>query len=434
MKVKIHSIPLSFIYLPMLYLVIGLGISACKPSVSLSKTPINYLYSDGTRNQQPLFKVYHADQTRSEVHYMFKNIALTYASNPDKSRDEAHVEIKWMLYANFSASEPLDSASFIKIDTITHSGVAQLQGMFELNIPQGSNRILKVITKDLQSGIETLTFIEINKSDPVSDQFFIVKRKENNTLLFRDYFYDDEELIIIYPLAKDSTLTGKHYPTLFPISAPPFSFATSTPFDFDSYTDLSLNIANDTLFFKANTRGIYHFSVGKDQRHSGLTLFQFSRDFPTVDTEMELLNPLRFLSSRKEFELLKKSEQPKQAIDNFWMATNQNIDKSRDLVKYFYNRVEAANYYYTSFKEGWKTDRGIIYIVFGPPTTVYHTPRAEHWSYGEQSPYRSLTFNFNKIKNPFTDNDYVLQRSAIYKNPWYKGVDYWREGKVTGPI
>ena len=250
-------------------------------------------------------------------------------------------------------------------------------------------------------------------------------------MLFRNYFYKNEELAIIYSQKPGAIVKGKNYQTVFPISPPPFSLESPTPFDFDNYYDLEVNFENDTIHFQSDGSGIFHFGINDDKRYSGLTLFQYSDDFPEVNTTEEMLDPLRFLTSRKEFSKMRKYQDHKKAVDQFWLSTTSDPEKAKKLVQGFYNRVEAANYYYSSFKEGWKTDRGIIFIVFGPPSLVYRSLTGESWTYGEQSSYKSLTFTFTKVNNPFTNNDYVLQRSTVYKNSWYRAIDSWRQGKVT---
>ena len=37
----------------------------------------------------------------------------------------------------------------------------------------------------------------------------------------------------------------------------------------------------------------------------------------------------------------------------------------------YYRRVRFANEEFTQYKDGWKTDRGMIYILFGPPNQVF---------------------------------------------------------------
>ena len=101
---------------------------------------------------------------------------------------------------------------------------------------------------------------------------------------------------------------------------------------------------------------------------------------------------------------------------------------------------------FTSHLEGWKTDRGMISIIFGPPSYIRKTKSAEIWYYGQQSnsnlnAYNSLNdpmriqssglkFTFDKVSNPFSMNDYELDRNYSYKSSWYRAVESWRKGKV----
>ena len=405
--------------------------SGCKRGVSLSETDFKEMYSSNSDIHQPQFKVYHSSSTETEIHYMFENKSLTYLMNEKTSTYMAQVRIGWQLYNDYTSKEVIDSSSFVKIDTIAASGLSNLQGMFKVKINEGANFILKITTTDLNNNVQTISFINLNKTDITGRQFFKVILKENNSILFRNYFYPTEQLAIIYNKKPNAIIIGKNYKTVFPVSPPPFSLSNPKPFDFDDYYDLGVQLVNDTIHFEASEAGIYHFGVNKDQRYSGLTLFQYSEDFPEVNTTEEMLDPLRFLTSRKEYSKMKQYQDHKKAVDQFWMSTTSDPEKAKKMVKGYYSRVEAANYYYTSYKEGWKTDRGIIFLVFGPPNLVYRSLTGESWTYGEQSNYKSLTFNFTKINNPFTNNDYVLQRSTVYKNPWYRAIDSWRQGKVT---
>ncbi|MCW3075991.1 MAG: hypothetical protein JWO32_600, partial [Bacteroidetes bacterium] len=83
-----------------------------------------------------------------------------------------------------------------------------------------------------------------------------------------------------------------------------------------------------------------------------------------------------------------------------------------------------------SYTQGWKTDRGMIFVIFGPPTNTYINSKGEYWIYGAETNPNALRFVFNKTKNPFSDNDLILERSQFFKDPWYTAVDYWRQGHV----
>jgi len=404
----------------------------CKRGVSLSETDFKDMYSSNSEVPQPRFKIFHSSSTETEVHFMFENRGLTYSPTAGEENIMSQVRIAWQLHTDYSSKDVMDSSSFVMIDTIATTGLKQLQGSFKLNIAEGSNYILKVITTDLNNSQRTVTFIQVNKTDPTNRQYFKVVLVGNGSVLFRNYFYPNEKLLILHSPNKSlSKLEGKHFEVKFPVAAPPFSLSKPKAFNFDNHTKFDLELTNGQGEFSANKPGIYHFGIDDKNKYTGLTLFQYTQEFPEVNTAEELLSPLRFITSRKEYSKLKKFQDPKKAVDEFWHTTSKDPSKAKKLIKGYYNRVQNSNYFFSSFKEGWKTDRGVIYIVFGPPSIVYRSLTGESWTYGEESNYRSLTFNFTKINNPFTNNDYTLERTTVYKNPWYRAVDAWRQGKVA---
>jgi hypothetical protein len=92
--------------------------------------------------------------------------------------------------------------------------------------------------------------------------------------------------------------------------------------------------------------------------------------------------------------------------------------------------VEQANRKFTSYTEGWKTDRGMIWIIFGEPAVIETKENYISWLYKDRSNNFSLRYNFIKINNPFTDNDYWLERNISYKLVWYDAIETWRQGRV----
>jgi len=145
---------------------------------------------------------------------------------------------------------------------------------------------------------------------------------------------------------------------------------------------------------------------------------------------MQLIEPLRYINTRKEFDDLFGNQNKKLALDKFWMGMGGNQERSRELIRRYYNRVLNANTYFSSHMEGWKTDRGLIFIIFGPPNVVYKSDNGESWTYGESGAMLSLNFNFTRVNNPFTDNDFDLERAPLYETSWYRAVDIWRQGRV----
>ena len=106
----------------------------------------------------------------------------------------------------------------------------------------------------------------------------------------------------------------------------------------------------------------------------------------------------------------------------------------KTLILKFYERVENANRYLSSHKAGWLTDRGMIYIVFGPPAFISKTWNQEEWYYQQNNgPSDQVKFIFIKKPNTFTENHYELVRDGAYEYVWYNQVDQWRKGTIGIP-
>ncbi len=120
----------------------------------------------------------------------------------------------------------------------------------------------------------------------------------------------------------------------------------------------------------------------------------------------------------------------RKAVERFWMDASGDRERAREAIRIYYGRVENANRHFTAQVEGWRTDRGLVHIIFGTPTSIYKSDTGETWIYGEENNLMSLTFTFNKRKGPFSDNDLVLDRDPMLKGAWYRNVESWRNGRV----
>lgn len=154
--------------------------------------------------------------------------------------------------------------------------------------------------------------------------------------------------------------------------------------------------------------------------------------FPELREASQLIAPLRFIASRSEFQTLNNAEHPKHALDDFWLACSDSPDAARDLLTTFYARVEEANLSFSGLVEGWRTDRGMIHIVFGVPQRVRRDARNEYWVYGEEGTANALTFHFRRRPYAFDGNVFELQRSIQFRSVWDRGVSNWRNGRIRG--
>ena len=78
---------------------------------------------------------------------------------------------------------------------------------------------------------------------------------------------------------------------------------------------------------------------------------------------------------RKSFRTLSNDEERDAFIEQFWLRRNPNPDSpENEFREEHYRRIAYANDKYAAGKPGWKTDRGHIYIAFGPPDSTDSHP------------------------------------------------------------
>jgi len=78
---------------------------------------------------------------------------------------------------------------------------------------------------------------------------------------------------------------------------------------------------------------------------------------------------------KKAFMQLSNEEEREQFIEAFWDRRNPNPDSEDNEFKdEHYRRIEYANEHYAAGMPGWMTDRGRMYIVYGPPDEIESHP------------------------------------------------------------
>ncbi|MEX0648715.1 MAG: GWxTD domain-containing protein [Balneolaceae bacterium] len=188
-------------------------------------------------------------------------------------------------------------------------------------------------------------------------------------------------------------------------------------------------------------RGNYRFEV-ETTDGNGDRLFKArdfsvqSENYPNIQTPRELAAPLIYLMDRKNHERMMEIQDPdslKEAIDRFWLSNIRNTSKARSVINLYYDRVEEANKQFSTFKEGWKTDLGMIYILFGPPWYIDRYLNTLHWSYSydRTDPRYNFIFERPTMNNEFFPFDnYLLQRNQGYFNIQYRQIQLWLSGSI----
>jgi GWxTD domain-containing protein len=282
--------------------------------------------------------------------------------------------------------------------------------------------------RDMNKNVNEHYYINVDNSSKESRQSFLITGKENPEPLFRNYFGEKDSVQIQFNDTSVKNIFVRYYHRQFPLAPAPFSFNVHEPFDYlpDSTFTISINDSSYRIFPQT---GFYHFQIDTTEKN-GLTLFRFEGNFPGITTPDQMLEAMRFICSKTEYEELKENKNHKAAMDKFWLDVGGSPERTKMLIKKYYTRVQEANRYFTCHTEGWRTDRGMLYIIFGKPNNVYKSSNSENWIYGQPNNILSLNFFFVRVENPFTDNDFTLNRTPIYEGNWYRAVDVWRSGRV----
>src|SRR5271165_1115500 len=74
---------------------------------------------------------------------------------------------------------------------------------------------------------------------------------------------------------------------------------------------------------------------------------------------------------RAEFLKLSSDDDRDKFIESFWSRRNPNPGAQENVFKEeHYRRIAYSNIHFASGVPGWRTDRGRVYIVYGPPDEI----------------------------------------------------------------
>jgi len=109
---------------------------------------------------------------------------------------------------------------------------------------------------------------------------------------------------------------------------------------------------------------------------------------------------------RKAFRNLQTDDERQEFIEGFWMRRDPSPDSQENEYKEeHYRRIAYSNERFASGIPGWKTDRGMIYITFGPPDEIESHPSGGTY----ERPYEegggtTSTFPFEKWRYRYLAN------------------------------
>jgi len=410
-------------------------ISACKTSEKAAtedrEGQMASLYNPSRLSLHPDFTIFHENESYSILYIRAYPAELRFSQTNEDSEYRALLSIHYEL-------TPLggDEQSYTVVDSATV--VYKLLERDERNpaffasltlpIPQGEEYLMKVVTRDLVLGSMGLEYLYVNKKSPYSGQNFKVISAFSGYPKFMRFFYPGERFNIQYRDRLLDSVYVDYYRLENELPRPPITATSDYTLKHTPDTSFVYYLQDSTMEMISH-QGMYRIQIDEEQGE-GLTLFNFGGSFPQIKSPDELMQPVFYLATLAEYRDLRTEPNRKLAVDNFWLKTGNNMERSRELIRIFYNRVVYSNLYFTSNKEGWKTDQGMIFILFGPPSRIQITDSGESWYYFARRRSKVVEFRFKRIPDEFSSQNMIWEKSIDSQMYWNEAVRSWRKGKV----
>jgi GWxTD domain-containing protein len=368
---------------------------------SLTNENLNHLYNP-------------ADEINFEWNLVKQNgqmniyYALTIAGT---SSSPEMYQMQWEERDSFSQR----SGKVMRSDSLLLSPGSRKIGVFVVDLKNDPWMLLLTITKVTTSTTWSYPFL-IEKNYPVNG--FI---KKGEQIVLKPYLGLGEQYTVQGP-STVSDLYVFRYRQNFSSAFPPFSKSTAGA-DPILLPDSSFTISNgSSLTF--SQEGLYLIQSDTTSAE-GFSFRVHTSTFPRYTRVQDLVDPLVFVSTQDEFIQLQQSNGDKVVFDKTIIGITRDRDRAKRFMKSYYTRVELANQYFTSYKEGWKTDQGMTFIIFGLPDEIRKTSQNEIWYYKDSR----TKFVFVKKGSVYAPNYYSLMRDDRYTQLWYNTIDLWRKSR-----
>lgn len=388
----------------------------------------NKLYKKSNNELKAQYLIYHVNDSISQLFYNISNEALIYKKSDTSNAFYSFVKIYLQISLEEKMNSDNDTAAIIIRDQQTNVLIKDLKGSLFFKLKKGSNYYINVNVFDFNKKSQYTQSLFADKTNSENRQNFLITNYLND-IYYTNYFKPNEIVYISSNRNKEKLFSVDYFKSTFKLAAPPFSTEQMPHFSYKPDSSFSVYARDERIELALPKKGFFHLKTN-EQTKDGVTFYIYEPSFPKIKDAEQMILATRYIMAKKEFDNCINASDKKACIDKFWTDLGGSNERATELIKKYYTRIQEANKTFTSFQEGWKTDRGMIYVVFGAPNNVSKRSNGEVWIYGDGGNANSTTFAFSKIINPFTDNDYYLERGEILKLPWYQAVDSWRQGRI----
>lgn len=409
-------------------LAIGSIFLSCHSAQRVSKSNLSYIYQDDKTVVHPEFKVYHRSESESDLYIRVKSGEMLYSRNNPKKVFSGKLVMQLNIYqANHSKSVFSDTVYLF--DETGPSESKYLVAKVSLKLPEGENYFAEMTIDDIHRMQFVQNVLLIDKTNALSQENFLITN-EKGEVQFGNAFDPGTKLLVQCSGEIGGEIKVSEMEPFDKLPAPPFMTVDALKPEFTPRKENTIAATDKNRFeIELGEAGIYYISdINGDS--TGLTFHVFHSYYPYVKSVASMISPLRYITTKQEFEQLQKSTNLKKDIDDFWLKLAGNAERATEIIEEYYSRVEQANKHFTSYTQGWRTDRGLVLIIYGRPTLISKNGNMENWLYSDKANSASVEFIFNRSDNAFKGHDYILERAQGYKSSWYRSIDGWRQGRI----
>jgi GWxTD domain-containing protein len=419
-------------------LTVLLLLGGCKVSEEAAREhPAAYLasvYNPSQLSLHPDYTLFHESDDFSILYIRVYPAELRFNQANEDSEYRALLSIHYRLIqldTPGAEGAVLDSASVTYKLGVREERRPAFFASLSIPVHSGKRYLLRLQVEDLNRGSIGLEYLYVDKRTIYSAQNYKVVSLQSGYPKFMRFFMPGERFNVRHRGPDMDSIYVDYFSLGSELPRPPIT--ASADYTLKRTPDTSYVFPMlDTAYYNLRQKGMYFVRVDPKQEE-GLSLFNFGGSFPQVRTPDELMEPLFYLATLAEYRDLRKESNRKLAVDNYWLKMGNSMEKSRELIRIYYNRVVYSNLYFTSNKEGWKTDQGMIFILFGPPSRIQMTLTGERWFYFARRRNNPIEFRFDRKPDAWSNQILVWVKTTDSQMFWNEAVRSWRNGKVYSP-
>jgi len=148
----------------------------------------------------------------------------------------------------------------------------------------------------------------------------------------------------------------------------------------------TLNPGINKYFEKISTSnlifGDYKVEIKNNNSGEILSIKEFENKLSGIPTNAKdlniLIDQMIYIASSEEIDKIKKAsstELKEKYFVEFWRSKDPSPYTSKnELMTEYYKRISTANERYSHYIDGWKTDMGMVFIIYGEPNNIERHP------------------------------------------------------------